>query len=587
MSDTLPLNKIIVGSTLDVMRTWPSDSIHCVVTSPPYWGLRDYGVDEQIGLEATPEEFVAKMVEVFREVRRVLRPDGVCWVNLGDSYNNFRSTMGPGQAVHGRDKLNGKPSPESKSRGVATLKEKDLVGIPWRVAFALQADGWYLRQDIIWHKPNPMPESVTDRCTKSHEYIFLLTKSARYYYDAEAVKEDAVGGTPGNKTHKGATAYRNGDEKMRTKVGLVNMTATAERNKRSVWTVPTKPFAGWTKTVHWVCVAEDDACDGMRRKASEDCPVHGRQGRQGGEHAASETSRSLGTDDCREPALEHGQTSSSKCHGTQHEAHSLDSPDQLCCGSATVRSTETSKTGRDLATTRPCTPSVQIESDTPRTQAERESSGQHRGTCENSISAGELGGNPSSRTTDGTADTYSESDVSLARYTSLCSDGCTCSFYRKTTTNTSHFATFPPALIEPCILAGTSAEGCCPSCGTPWERVVEKTGGRDWHNDRMKPKGIVGELSGNGGYKRGQSMEALNDTQTSTTVGWQPTCRCPRPQPRPVPCVVFDPFMGSGTVAEVARRNGCHYVGTELNPEYAKLCRKRLRQGTLLVTEAT
>lgn len=177
-----------VGDALAVLRTLPADSVHCCVSSPPYWGLRDYGVDGQIGLEETPQAFVSALVAVFDEVRRVLRPDGVCWVNIGDSYNNFRSRKGPGQALHGRDNLRGKPAPESGSRGWSALKEKDLVGIPWRVAFALQDAGWWLRSDCIWGKPNCMPESVRDRPTRSHEYVFMLTKSERYWYDADAVR---------------------------------------------------------------------------------------------------------------------------------------------------------------------------------------------------------------------------------------------------------------------------------------------------------------------------------------------------------------------------------------------------------------
>ena len=276
---TLPINTIICGDCLEVMRTWPEKSINCCVTSPPYWGLRDYGVDGQIGLEATPEEFIAKMVEVFAEVRRVLRDDGTLWLNLGDSYNNFRSQMGPGQAVHGRDKLNGKPDVKSKTRGVHTLKEKDLCGIPWRVALALQADGWYLRQDIIWHKPNPMPESVTDRCTKAHEYIFLLTKKPRYYYDADVIKEPCESANPDSNSYRangksdsrkkhaiyckecngsgdgidgesgteceacGGTGLANiGKAKTAVKNEGFWIPSESGRNKRSVWTVSTKPY---------------------------------------------------------------------------------------------------------------------------------------------------------------------------------------------------------------------------------------------------------------------------------------------------------------------------------------------------------
>jgi DNA modification methylase len=181
---------LLHGDCLDVLPTLPANSVDCCVTSPPYWGLRDYGCAGQLGIEKTPEEYVANMVAVFREVKRVLRDDGTLWLNLGDSYAASRSYHvpdGKNKACDEHHKGSHKVPPG--------LKPKDIVGIPWRVAFALQADGWFLRQDIIWHKPNPMPESVTDRCTKSHEYIFLLSKSAKYYYDAEAILEPASPGT--------------------------------------------------------------------------------------------------------------------------------------------------------------------------------------------------------------------------------------------------------------------------------------------------------------------------------------------------------------------------------------------------------
>ena len=177
--------EVLNGDCWEILKGLPDNYIHCCVTSPPYWGLRDYGVDGQLGLEATPDEYVARMVQVFREVRRVLRDDGTLWLNLGDSYSG--SGKGPAGnlgSAHNERHLEHRHSAIVPSG----LKHKDLVGIPWRVAFALQADGWWLRQDIIWHKPNPMPESVKDRCTKSHEYIFLLSKQAKYYYDGEAIK---------------------------------------------------------------------------------------------------------------------------------------------------------------------------------------------------------------------------------------------------------------------------------------------------------------------------------------------------------------------------------------------------------------
>lgn len=199
------------GDCRDVMPRLEPGSVHCCVTSPPYWGLRDYGNDRQIGLEQTPEKYVAEMVAVFREVRRVLRDDGTLWLNLGDSYTSGMRGAYATDRKYGRARAS-----DSRPPTPPGLDAKQLVGIPWRVAFALQADGWYLRQDIIWHKPNPMPESVTDRCTKAHEYIFLLSKSARYYYDAESVKEPVV-----------STGY----------IGL-------GRNRRSVWTIATQPYSG-------------------------------------------------------------------------------------------------------------------------------------------------------------------------------------------------------------------------------------------------------------------------------------------------------------------------------------------------------
>ena len=250
-------SQILVGDCLQMLRTVVDRSIHCCVTSPPYFGLRDYGVAEQIGLEKTPDEYVAKMVAVFREVRRVLRDDGTLWLNLGDSYNAYNGGAGPSSSLSRGAQTEQRPQLASgyglRFKG---LKPKDLMGIPWRVAFALQADGWYLRQDIIWHKPNPMPESVCDRCTKAHEYIFLMSKSERYYYDQDAIKVTAAfdtdarywrgrsdnhkwsNGGPGNQTiAKSMDHMRKSGNKHRKPQG-----STA--NRRSVWTVATKPYKG-------------------------------------------------------------------------------------------------------------------------------------------------------------------------------------------------------------------------------------------------------------------------------------------------------------------------------------------------------
>ena len=241
------------GDCLEVMADMPDNSVNCCVTSPPYWGLRDYGHDGQFGLEPTPDVYVAKMVAVFREVRRVLRTDGNCYINLGDSYAGSTKGSG-GPSKKQKSNAGAWYKPVHFDLSAANLKPKDLVGIPWRVAFALQSDGWWLRQDIIWHKPNPMPESVKDRCTKSHEYLFHLTKSARYWYDAEAVKEKAATGTDlgllrgrnagGNGADKIAWHAQSIKDRQDSGVNSRNGNPSGKRNKRSVWTVATKPYGG-------------------------------------------------------------------------------------------------------------------------------------------------------------------------------------------------------------------------------------------------------------------------------------------------------------------------------------------------------
>jgi len=257
--------RILLGDCRERLRGLPDGMAQTCVTSPPYFGLRDYGVDGQIGLEATPDAFVGAMVEVFREVRRVLRDDGTLWLNLGDSYANDGKWGGSTGGKH-VSSLHG-DSGIGRQKRMTGLKPKDLIGIPWRVAFALQADGWYLRQDIIWAKPNPMPESVRDRCTKSHEYIFLLSKGPRYYFDANAIAEglapasvarlaqdvEAQAGSqrvPGktNGAMKAVGGRRRGvpprHEGLESsdQSGLDQVERGGRRNKRSVWTVATQPF---------------------------------------------------------------------------------------------------------------------------------------------------------------------------------------------------------------------------------------------------------------------------------------------------------------------------------------------------------
>lgn len=253
-TDSAPTWQILNGDCRDVLATLPAASVHTCVTSPPYFGLRDYGHDGQIGLEPTPDEFVAALVGVFREVRRVLRDDGTVWLNLGDSYN---ADGRKGRAHMGEGKNNGYSAWVNKT--MEGTKPKDLLGIPWLVAFALRADGWYLRSEIIWHKPNPMPESVTDRPTKSHEQVFLLSKSPRYFYDADAIREShdsaysasaialagGVGGErPSGDNFNKQNRHENAVATPSTRADRAALLNPAGRNKRTVWTVTTQPYAG-------------------------------------------------------------------------------------------------------------------------------------------------------------------------------------------------------------------------------------------------------------------------------------------------------------------------------------------------------
>jgi DNA modification methylase len=412
---------ILTGDCREVLATLPAASVQCVVTSPPYWRLRDYGVAGQLGLEATPDEYVAALVGVFREVRRVLRDDGCVWLNLGDTFAGQpagnKTPSGFSQTRPSRISGNGDQETVALPRkDLSGLKPKDLIGIPWRVAFALQADGWWLRSDIIWAKPNPMPESVTDRPTKSHEYVFLLSKAERYYYDADAIAEPAT-----DKGRVNGREWRTEDPSARPPGTSPRTLARLDwtergRNARTVWTITTKPY-----------------------------------------------------------------------------------PD-------------------------------------------------------------------------------------------------------------AHFATFPPELPGRCILAGTSQRGCCPECGSPWERVVE------YANDGTREHGPARALALGHSANGPTAVARAGDGRSSVTTGWQPTCDCygtpplleypakPRePNEVPawesacepirverlrllkewgalsaIPCTILDPFGGSGTTAAVAVGNGRDAISIELNPAYTEMARRRI-----------
>ena len=254
------VNTVFLGDCRDVLKDYPDKCVDTCITSPPYWGLRDYKVDNQIGLEDEVDEYIGQLVDVFAEVNRILKDDGTLWLNLGDSYAGSTGRSGGISDINNIARQLSTGSHQNlRPANVAGLKNKDLIGVPWRAAFALQAAGWWLRQDIIWHKPNPMPESIQDRCTKAHEYVFLLTKSAKYYYDNDAIREPSKESTLkrlnqniGEQSGSYTPSKGNGNMKA---VGDLDK----GRNKRSVWTINTQPykeahFATFPKKLPELCI---------------------------------------------------------------------------------------------------------------------------------------------------------------------------------------------------------------------------------------------------------------------------------------------------------------------------------------------
>jgi DNA modification methylase len=285
------MTKLLIGDCRETLKSLEDQSINTVITSPPYWGLRDYGESDQLGLEDTPEEFTENLVKVFKEVKRVLRDDGTVWLNLGDSYSSGGRTTTTNQSLRG-DKDYGVTRPKP-SKGI---KPKDLIGIPWRVAFALQQDGWYLRQDIIWHKPNPMPESVKDRCTKAHEYIFLLSKSPKYYFDNEAIKEDSSESSK-SRLNQDIKNQTGSDRVPGKKNGNMKAVGGLKRNKRSVWTVTTKPFKGAHFATFPMHLIEPCVLAGCPEKICVDCGKPYERVMQQPKQLEVKRGRRAGTDD--------------------------------------------------------------------------------------------------------------------------------------------------------------------------------------------------------------------------------------------------------------------------------------------------
>jgi DNA modification methylase len=431
-----------------------SESVQCVVTSPPYWGLRDYNCNGQIGLEKTPEEYVSSLVAVFREVWRVLRKDGVVFLNLGDSYGARGGDTHTGfneryfNKKFATDKQ-GTPSKWGNQQIITGLKPKDLCGIPWRIAFALQADGWWLRSDIIWSKPNPMPESVTDRPTRAHEYIFLLAKSERYYFDQDAVREErgnemsweeynqrtAPGATwesggltryAGANKHDGGHSHPNG------------------RNIRSVWNIATQPFSGWTKTVRWDRGAGGVASGDSVRIASLDCLKHGDRFALVASAFCDKHAVDLLIDNFGKRSYLFRRPQPGFSPIGQRLEHLIELCNsgclsQKCVLSASDRSSESHKKAHALLTNPSCIVCDKIPLHIAGKIKELFETDSVVRKLLNSIAPDDLACHP------------------LVQIPSRSEDisSCCCAYYTSKSEETSHFATFPEELAERCIKAGS------------------------------------------------------------------------------------------------------------------------------------
>lgn len=502
------INTIHHGDVCDVLRRLPAASVHTCVTSPPYWGLRDYnlpptdwpavtftpaaGLPELtipamsccLGLEPEPWAFVGHMVAVFREVKRVLRDDGTVWCNLGDSY----ATSG------GNRKGNGKISMQSQGIslggvGVAYLADKNLIGIPWMCAKALQADGWWLRSDIIWSKPNPMPESVTDRPTKAHEYVFLLAKS----------------GMPQFWTH---------------------------RDRPGVRSKPAPDLRWVHADGHELTEPPDDPDWKRQRVTCPECSGAGYVSRNydsggmfGGQSFRVECERCGGS-------IEQGRKGKGKVKAW--EKVNLWQGHDYYYDAEAVR------------------------------EAFKESGIKRQLNGRNNSWGGTRLADPRDKRGSGPRYGADALDLTRGRNRRTVWEIATESY------KGAHFATFPQALVEPCILAGSSARGCCSACGAPWARVVERE-----PIITAKPSNNL-KLQSPGVFERGGNQATYGQVGSvyTTTTGWWPTCACDAGAP--VPALVLDPFFGSGTTGQVAIETGRAYVGIELSEEYITLARKRL-----------
>ena len=513
----------------------PDQSVQCIVTSPPYWGLRKYageqGIDWpevsyspmpglpelyiepmtcELGLEPTPEMYIGHMVLVMREMWRVLRDDGTLWCNMGDGF-----------------------------------QDKQLCGMPWRLAFALQADGWYLRSAITWCKGSPMPESVTDRPTKATEQVFMLTKNQRYYYDAEAVRT----------TH----------------------------NLWDWWLINPQPTGSWGESVHRDHVSLDDASDDTMCKVSQDCPVHADlfdwdATDQYDVRVGDLFARSLGIYDHHDPEQPGDSVLSDQQIEPQTAGESSDFPHQPYAPSAIDHNKQTSKMDPVPETSSPYTLFAQTDIHIDGRQGELLLFGQDHDSDGNNTSAGDFDDDHTNQSLFRIPGKRKFSGLFSA---ASWPPSCTCELYHERTEDANHFATFPEKLVEPCIRAGTSQRGCCPECQAPYERVTESELYSSTYGDSRRPD-KPGSNDQKGGAKEGMYF-AERMRKVTTTTGWLPTCTCFGEfagSAIPQPCTVLDPFAGSLTTGVVALRLGRAFIGVDVSEMYLNdIGRQRMNKG--------
>lgn len=623
---------LLVNSNAEMIPL-ADDSVHAVVTSPPYYGLRKYAIDgdAEIGLEDTPEAYLERMVAVFREVRRVLRDDGVCWVNMGDSYaGSWGAHKEHHEQAHSITRDDGRypiyekgwqPAAQPQKFG---MKPLDLMNIPARLVLALQADGWYHRSTIIWAKPNPMPESVsgwrwerhkvkvvargkseagidkyefmgsgnphaardgyeaqyTDcpgcakcapnnglilrrgswRPTTAHEYIFMLTKTSDYFADGEAVREGLAESTandyrmgwyqagrperdyPGGPQHGGGLLQPN----------------PAGRNARTVWDFPTQPFNGSKQTYHLRRVAQDEVSGGTICIPSPSCPDHAGLLVQVARDFYGERKDVLWSrieNTCNHLALkpfaDYAPTDQQRALG--YEVQSSGYFPRVYSPAAIDHNNENHRMALALDSNPAYIPFYEIASRIADKSRLLASFVQHLCIYGNSILPDDSDAHLLDRTPHHIVDS-----------SSFCtSDSCSCSYYEYYTRSTDHYATYPEELPRRYLKASISEQGCCPTCGSQWARVVDK---------EQPPENVYtfGKLDGdknNRGWKQaGQKLTDWRNNNPTKQLGFLPTCTCPPHEP--VPAVVFDPFCGSGTTGIVARELGAHFIGLDLSYPY-------------------